>query len=207
MTAVVPTRSRSRRAAKAPELPPDGLTEDRIVAAAKAIVREVGVDGLTMRRLSDDLNVALGATYHHVPNRHALLTLVARSIQDDVEVPDGEVSSWIDNVRTLLLNYVAEMSPYRGMASFTLANSEVNSPRIGEVMRGYLAAAGFSREGAELVLSSLFFYIAGTMASGLTTSGSGISSRTLNKRFIAGLDVLLKGVVVELKEDRQRAKR
>jgi AcrR family transcriptional regulator len=206
MTAATTTRSRPRRAVKAPPPTIDGLTEERIVAAAKAIVREVGVDGLTMRRLSDDLNVALGATYHHVPNRHALLALVARSIQDDVQLPGSKTGTWIDNVRTLLLNYVAEVSPYQGMASFTLANSEVNSPRIGEAMRGYLASAGFSREGSELVLSALFFYVAGTMASGLTTGMKGISQRALNKRFIAGLEVLLKGVVVELKEDRQRAK-
>jgi AcrR family transcriptional regulator len=185
----------------------EALSEERIVAAAKAIVREAGVDGLTMRRLSDELGVALGATYHHVPNRHALLSLVARSIIDDVQIPDTSRRAWLDGVRTLLLNYVAEVGPYDGMAAFTLANPEVRSPRVSDAMYSFLASAGFSAEGRELVVSALFFYVAGSMASGLTNNRRGTTQRAVNKRFVAGLDVLLKGVVVELKDDRQRARR
>ena len=56
------------------------MTEAMIVRAALEIIEECGVDGLTMRPLSARLDVALGATYHRVPNKHALLVLVAKDL-------------------------------------------------------------------------------------------------------------------------------
>ena len=67
-----------------------GLSEDIIVEAAKGLLAEHGVDGLTMRALSERLGVALGATYRHVPNKHALLQLVARSLYDDISHVEDE---------------------------------------------------------------------------------------------------------------------
>ena len=59
------------------------LTADDVVEAAGRIVEQDGLDALTMRRLSDDLGVAVTSIYWHVGNRRALLdALVDRVLAD-----------------------------------------------------------------------------------------------------------------------------
>jgi TetR/AcrR family transcriptional regulator, tetracycline repressor protein len=170
-----------------------------------SIIAEVGVKGLTMRRLSDDLGVALGATYHHVANRNALLALVALRVQDQVVLPGVTSDDWLAKTRELLLNYVSVVGQYEGIAAYIMANQESAPRKVDQAMRSYLDEAGFSPAGAEIVMSALFFYVAGTMVSGLmTTRLKGVSQRAMWARFTDGLDVLLKGVAVELADDRNK---
>lgn len=184
----------------------DALSEEAIVDAATAIIKEVGVKGLTMRRLSDDLGVALGATYHHVANRNALLSLVAARVQEQVALPD-ESGDWLSKIKELLLNHVSVVGQYEGLAAFIMSNQDTAPHTMDVAMHRYLDEAGFSKPGAETVMSALFFYIAGTMVSGLmTTRVKGVSQRAMRARFNDGLDVLLKGVAIELKEDRKRSR-
>src|ERR1700722_20475670 len=65
-----------------------GLSDREIVRAARDLIAEVGVQGLSMRRLSAKLGVALGATYHHVPPKRDLLLLVAHDLYEEVHVPE-----------------------------------------------------------------------------------------------------------------------
>jgi AcrR family transcriptional regulator len=59
------------------------LTAQDVVDAAGRIVEKDGLDALTMRRLSDDLGVAVTSIYWHVGNRRALLdALVDRVLAD-----------------------------------------------------------------------------------------------------------------------------
>jgi AcrR family transcriptional regulator len=59
------------------------LTAQDVVEAAGRIVEDDGLDALTMRRLSDDLGVAVTSIYWHVGNRRALLdALVDRVLAD-----------------------------------------------------------------------------------------------------------------------------
>ena len=59
------------------------LTAQDVVEAAGRIVEQDGLDALTMRRLSDDLGVAVTSIYWHVGNRRAVLdALVDRVLAD-----------------------------------------------------------------------------------------------------------------------------
>lgn len=49
------------------------LTRARILKAALKIVEREGLDGLSMRRLADKLDVGTMSLYNHVPNKEALL--------------------------------------------------------------------------------------------------------------------------------------
>jgi AcrR family transcriptional regulator len=53
-----------------------------IVEATLAVIRDQGVDGLTMRALADRLDVRAPSLYHHVRNKDELLELVARNAFD-----------------------------------------------------------------------------------------------------------------------------
>ncbi|WP_405774365.1 TetR/AcrR family transcriptional regulator [Streptomyces sp. NBC_00859] len=53
------------------------LTADRIVDAGMAEFAESGYHGLSMRRVADRLDAQAGSLYYHVPNKSALLQLMA----------------------------------------------------------------------------------------------------------------------------------
>lgn len=53
------------------------LTADRITDAGMAVFAETGYHGLSMRRVAERLDVHAGSLYYHVPNKTALLQLMA----------------------------------------------------------------------------------------------------------------------------------
>jgi AcrR family transcriptional regulator len=82
------TASRNPRA-------PAGLSRERIVAAAIALIERDGPEALTMRRLAGELGVEAMSLYNHVANRDELLAAIGdrmleplREIPLDAEWPD-----------------------------------------------------------------------------------------------------------------------
>jgi TetR/AcrR family tetracycline transcriptional repressor len=57
-----------------------GLSRARLVSEALGLVQDEGLDGLSMRRLADRLNVKAASLYWHVRDRRELLELLAESI-------------------------------------------------------------------------------------------------------------------------------
>ena len=101
----------------------NALSEQEIVATALEIIKRAGVEGLTMRMLSDSLGVALGATYKHVPNKDELLRLVAHELYSRIHPIGQQVRDPLDSVRALLIRFeivylphvLARASEARGM--------------------------------------------------------------------------------------------
>ncbi|WP_433018533.1 TetR/AcrR family transcriptional regulator [Kribbella sp. CA-294648] len=62
-----------------------GISVGAIVAAALGVIRESGVEGLTMRSVAERLEVRAPTLYHHVRNKGELLELVARNAFDSFE--------------------------------------------------------------------------------------------------------------------------
>jgi AcrR family transcriptional regulator len=63
-----------------PEEEKQGLTRERLVAAALALIGEEGLDGLSMRALAEQLEVKAASLYWHVRDRRELIELLADSI-------------------------------------------------------------------------------------------------------------------------------
>src|SRR5713226_2510537 len=74
-----------------------GLTRERLVEAALALVNEEGLEGLSMRALADRLEVKASSLYWHVRDRRELLDLLAEEILETVSRPRRR-SSWRENV-------------------------------------------------------------------------------------------------------------
>ncbi|WEH37187.1 TetR/AcrR family transcriptional regulator [Streptomyces sp. AM 4-1-1] len=53
------------------------LTADRIIDAGMAVFAESGYHGLSMRQVAERLDAQAGSLYYHVPNKGALLQLMA----------------------------------------------------------------------------------------------------------------------------------
>jgi AcrR family transcriptional regulator len=179
-----------------------GLSEASIVKVACEMIGELGTEGLTMRALSDRLGVALGATYHHVPNRDALLLLVTRDIAARVPLPDPEHADWMQGTRDLITGYYNEFSRYRGIVAYIFEGEpDERSGEIAEVVFSMLANAGFSRRLTDTVRAALFFYLRGAI---LDSESNQLSPDVAPRAFKAGLDLLLKGAQAQLDEDLAR---
>ncbi|MHB8467095.1 MAG: TetR/AcrR family transcriptional regulator [Acidimicrobiales bacterium] len=190
---------------RVPDEPVGPLSDKAIVRAARDIIAEVGVPGLTMRRLSSTLGVALGATYHHVPTKHDLLVLVGRDLYGEVTSP-APTGSWDAKLKKLMLNMSSVVASYPGMAGFMMANADELVPtELNQMVRGILREAGFSDRGSAAVLGALFFYVTGMNAGGISETNSRLyNGRSLQARFEDGLDILLAGAQVRLGEEKKR---
>jgi AcrR family transcriptional regulator len=62
-----------------------GLTRNDIVAAARSLMNEHGVEWLTMRRLAEHLGVKAGAIYWHFANKDEICVDVVDAIEADLD--------------------------------------------------------------------------------------------------------------------------
>ena len=140
-----------------------GLSVDIIVEAAKGLLAEHGVDGLTMRALSERLGVALGATYRHVPNKHTLLRLVARSLYADISHAEGERDP-LARVKSLMLEVRRMFAQYPGMAAYVSAHlSDFESPEVTTMLVEPLLESGLQANEAEMLVLDLVLFTAGVL--------------------------------------------
>ncbi len=63
---------------------PSRTSRDAILAAARSILEEDGLDALTMARVGDRVGVRGPSLYKHVPNRAALIRAVADAVTADL---------------------------------------------------------------------------------------------------------------------------
>ncbi|BBX65448.1 putative transcriptional regulator, TetR family (tetracyclin resistance) [Mycobacterium saskatchewanense] len=91
------------------------VTPDAIADAGLELLNEVGLQGLTMRRIADRLGVAPPALYWHVENKQQLLdamaTVMFRRAMIGLEAPrqdqsfDDWAADWARRLRASLLRY------------------------------------------------------------------------------------------------------
>jgi AcrR family transcriptional regulator len=72
-------------------MPDRGLTERRIAEAALALVDEEGVDGLSIRKLGQRLDMAAMSIYTYVSDRDSVLEAVAQLLLAEIEVPADDL--------------------------------------------------------------------------------------------------------------------
>jgi AcrR family transcriptional regulator len=77
---IVPYRPIKRRPKRRP------LDQTQVVRAALALLDDVGLDALTMRRLSGRLGIKAASLYRHVRNKDELLQLLADEINGEIPV-------------------------------------------------------------------------------------------------------------------------
>lgn len=116
----------------------DRLDEQVIVAAALRIAQK-RVSDLTMRAVSDELQVSVGALYKHVVGREELLALVVEEVlgQTPPMTPDA-TDGWLA-LRAHVLGIQALMDRYPGLDAAVIAHSP-KSPKANELRRQGMAA-------------------------------------------------------------------
>jgi len=132
-----------------------------VLRAAGRIVERHGVDALTMRRLSDDLGVAVTSIYWHVGNRDAVLDglvdrLLARmeTLVAEGATPTKRIASLARQLRATLL----ERQHLVGLAHERDRTPAMFLP-VQLAMATELAAVGLSGAEAALALRSLQVHV------------------------------------------------
>jgi AcrR family transcriptional regulator len=74
------------------------LDRDQVVEAALELLDEVGLDGLSMRRLAARVGVKAASVYWHVRDKEELLDLVFDRVIGEVEVPEPDPPHWREQV-------------------------------------------------------------------------------------------------------------
>jgi len=139
------------------------LSERVIVAAALEIIVERGVDGLSMRLLSERLGVALGATYKHVANKHTLLQMVAETLYARIEAPPEDVDEF-EQAKSVILQVHELLAAHPGMAQYIAQHvPEFTSVNLVKQITGPLFAAGLSPQDAKQITFALVLLNGGHM--------------------------------------------
>ena len=152
-------RSRRSRPAKA------ALSREAIVDAALAIVREEGIDALTMRRLAHALDTGPASLYVYVANRDELWDLVFDAAVAGIETEPTDPARWREQLHALTGRMVHLMVvEYPGLARLAMARIPVgdNALRVTESMLSLLKAGGVGDQAAAYAADLLSMFVTAT---------------------------------------------
>lgn len=96
------------------------LTRDTVIDAAVRVLDRDGMDGLSMRRVGEELGTGAASLYWHVRNKEHLLQLVFERVTDEIELPDPDPSRWQDQLKDLGRQMLEVMRRHRDVARISL---------------------------------------------------------------------------------------
>lgn len=108
----VPTRDRAEH--RAP------LTRQAIVEAALRVLDREGMDGLSMRKVADELGTGPASLYWHIRNKEHLLQLLFERVTEEVQLPEPDPSRWQEQLKDLGRQMRQVMKRYRDVARLSL---------------------------------------------------------------------------------------
>ncbi len=120
------------------------LDRDRVVRVALELLDEVGLEGLSMRRLADRLGVKAASVYWHVRDKEELLDLVFDRVIGEIEVPEPEPSRWREQVAEVARDMRRVTNRHRDIARVQLGRFPIgpNALTFSEGLHAILRAGG-----------------------------------------------------------------
>jgi AcrR family transcriptional regulator len=136
---IVPYRQIKRRPKRQP------LDQAQVVRAALALLDEVGLEALTMRRLSARLGVKAASLYRHVRNKDELLQLLADEINGEIPLVQAS-GNWRTAVREMAQNVRHGLLAHRDAAQLLAVTMPFGPRRLRhiEALLRVLRSAGLS---------------------------------------------------------------
>ena len=122
-----------------------GLTHGAVVATARELLLESGLDGLTMRALARRLDVAPNALYSHVANKTELLDEVLDELLAAVAAPELRTGDPSTELAKLLSSTYEMLTCSPQLVGLYLTRQGAQGPhavRLGEAMDALLTESG-----------------------------------------------------------------
>jgi AcrR family transcriptional regulator len=199
------------------------LDRPQIVGAALALLDEVGLDALTMRRLGDALGVEAMSLYRHVPGRAALLDGIHEAILGELgDLERARRGPWTEAVRANARAFRCVLVAHPNALVLFATRPAVTPASLVHVDRGLaiLRKAGFSVGDALSAFQTIVTFVVGHALSthavvpsedlssvaydaveglpALTEAAAILSERDLDAEFEFGLDALVRGLAARL---------
>lgn len=109
-----PWRTAAQQGARTP------LTREAIVQAALRVLDADGIDGLSMRRVGEELGTGAASIYWHVRNKDELLQLVFERVTAEAELPEPDPSRWQEQLRDLAHRMREVLNKHRDVARLSI---------------------------------------------------------------------------------------
>src|SRR3954469_4458570 len=120
------------------------LTREKIVEAALVLLERDGMQGLSMRKLAQELGTGAASLYWHVGDKEELLSLLLDRIVGESEVVEPDPENWQEQLKELLRGTRRLMLKRRDAAQLSLGRIPAgpNSLPVMERTLAVLHAAG-----------------------------------------------------------------
>ena len=120
------------------------LTREGIVDAALRVLKREGADGLSMRRVAEELGTGPASLYWHVANKDELINLMVDRVASEIELPRPDPERWEQQLKDWMLQARQVFKRYPGVAGLTLGRIPVgpNLVRWTEWLLALLRGAG-----------------------------------------------------------------
>jgi AcrR family transcriptional regulator len=138
------------------------LSRDVIVDTAIMILDRDGLDGVSMRRVAEELGTGAASLYAHVANKDELLELAHDRIMSEIEVPVPDPAHWQDQLREIAMQSFRVYTSHRDIARVSLASVPTgpNALRIAEGWLAIMLAGGVPPKVAAFAVDRFALYIA-----------------------------------------------
>ena len=133
-----PPRPRSTR--DRPAKPP--LSEDVILDTALRILREEGLEAVTMRRLATELDTGPASLYVYIAGRDELRNAMLDRVAGMIELEAPDPARWREQVHALALGMLRTMEAHPGIATVAVANPPTGERSLARRREPARAAAG-----------------------------------------------------------------
>ena len=141
-----------------------GLTVERIVAEALALVDRDGLDALTVRHLAGALGTSSATLYRHVASVDELLVLMIDQVLGEIDLPDADRPAR-ERVTHLAVEFRRVLVEHPGMVPALRASPLLgpNAMRGAESGLAYLLEMGFAPSVAVSGYLALIDYVLGSV--------------------------------------------
>ncbi len=140
------------------------LTSGDVARAALAAVERDGLDGLSMRRVADDLGVQAASLYWHVQSKDHLLDLVAEELFAELELPALPADAdWRAGLLLLATAYYQFLLDHRDAARIVAGRFALGAHFVRhlETFAAVLSHGGFTPNDAAYALYAIIVYVQG----------------------------------------------
>ena len=138
------------------------LSRESIVETALAIVDAEGLDALSMRRVSQELNTGPASLYAHVGSKEQLVELVLDRVAADLELPVPDPERWREQVKEFLTRAKDNLVAHNDLAKASLVSNIPTLPHqldVAEALVALLKAGGLTDQVIAYATDLLALYV------------------------------------------------